>query len=345
MRLQYIHRMRGLAILCVVGVHCADQLSWPAGSPTQRLLLVLFQESTTLFFIIAGFLFHYLSGRFQFGDYLVRKLKYVIIPFVIISAPGIAHLLMDQPRLAELVPEVMGKPTAYQAAFFLFYAGEQLNYALWFVPVMATFFLMAPLFIRFAANSRGVWLLAVLIALSLVMHRPSIGAHHHLLLVLYYLGPYMLGIWISANREPVSRMVNRYLPQLMLAFAALVLWIWWPPQGAETFKPAYVRSEGIIDWLLLQKCVLLLVLMGLTRRWEKQKMPVLDYIAEVSFPIFFLHLYMLSVFFHLMHWEIEAPGSFATWALSWTAALAGSVALASIARLVLTGRSRYLIGA
>jgi probable poly-beta-1,6-N-acetyl-D-glucosamine export protein len=345
MHLHYIHRMRAIAIMAIVCVHTVDQLTWTDRPDLHRFLENLFQGSTVLFFMIAGFLFHHLSKRFDYRDYLQRKIKHVLLPFVVVSAPGIAALVMRS-EFAVNHPELAGIAIWQQVLFLLFYAGSQWNYPLWFVPIMATFFLMAPAFM--VLFKRPAWffgLLLVLIPYSLVSHRADVSKYHHLELTAYYLGPYMLGMWASMRRDVVNAWVERHLGSLILAYLALLLgFTWLTPHEGTYVAHAFSFEKGFIDWVLAQKLVLFFALIGLTRKLEAKQTPRLDYLGDVSFPIFFLHVYVLLALQHANRWQ-AVQGNLLTVAAGAALAIAGSVAIVMLARATLRRHSRLLIGA
>ncbi len=345
MRLKYIHRMRALAIVSVVAVHANDQLEWSQSPSLQRFMENLLQGSTVLFFMIAGFLFHHLSQRFEFGDYLLRKVKNVIVPFLIISAPGIA-LLLNQPAFLASHPEMTDQPTWVRVAFLVGYAGAQINYPLWFVPVMASLFVLAPLFMALLRQPRlfdGA--LVLMLAVSLLAHRADVSKYHHLELVMYYIGPYMLGMWASRQREDVHRFVDRQLGLIALVFLALLLgFTFFTDYRGSYVKTAFSQEKGLLDWVLLQKLVLFFLLVGLTRRWEKKSLPRLDFLAEASFPIFFLHMYVILAAYHLTNWWIPA-GSVLSLIGTTAGALGGSMLIVMMSRLTLRSHSRWVLGA
>ena len=100
--LGYIHNFRGIAILFVVGGHIL--LSWPENEHplAKDVLYSIWQNGTVLFVFIAGYLFQYLIGKYRTFDYWKKKLRYVILPYLLISGPAIIirissphHLLVN----------------------------------------------------------------------------------------------------------------------------------------------------------------------------------------------------------------------------------------------------------
>lgn len=347
MHLAYVHRMRAIAIVAIVFVHAIDQIDWGPDSRTlMRFLEDLFQGSTVLFFMIAGFLFHHLSRRFDYQDYLLKKVKNVLIPYVLISAPGIAAVIAKPAGFVAAHPEMADAPNWLRVAHLYFYGGSQLNYPLWFVPVMATLFLMAPLFVALFKRPRlFAAVIAVGLIYSLVSHRPDVGRHHHVALTLYYLSPYLLGMWASMYREPVNRWVDAHVGLLATLSIGLLMgfFLLTPYEGGYVDEP-FAFEKGPFDWILLQKLVVFFLLIGLLRKLEHRKMPALEYLADVSFPIFFLHVYMMLIYYHLTHWHV-LQGSILSVLTLVAVGIGGSIATVLACRLIFRRHSRLVIGA
>src|SRR5690606_5585731 len=83
--LNYIHYLRGLAILLIVGIHCRISFPWEHKIEA-RIFESLLDNSTIIFIFISGFLFqHLFVNNFNFRKYLVKKLKFVILPYLLVS--------------------------------------------------------------------------------------------------------------------------------------------------------------------------------------------------------------------------------------------------------------------
>src|SRR5688500_18871807 len=91
--LSYLHNLRGLAILYVVGVHArAFMPEWISHPEVNRFFDTFFDPTegngTVLFLFIGGFLFQHLTQiHFDFKKYLEQKTKGIIIPYLVISIP------------------------------------------------------------------------------------------------------------------------------------------------------------------------------------------------------------------------------------------------------------------
>jgi Acyltransferase family len=206
MFLRYVHGFRAVAIVVIVAGHAVFTLTWPATSPTRDILLDVLDGGTVLFVFVAGFLFHHLAGRFAYRDYLTKKLQYVIVPYVLVSIPAIVVTLRFTDLPARF-PELAGTPAAYQAVWLLAKGGATLNYPLWFVPMIALFYLAAPLFMLFVRRPRLYAVLLVLVPYSLLAHRTD--ELNTPVIALYFLPAYLIGMWASEYRDRLEVVLDR----------------------------------------------------------------------------------------------------------------------------------------
>ena len=342
--LPFVHRARAIAIVWIVAMHCVGTLDWSNNQQLYRFLIELFQGSTVLFFMISGYLFQHLSDRFDYSEYLGKKFKHVILPYVVVSTPGIL-LLLTKPEFAIENPELAHASWWVKALFLYFYGGAQLNHVLWFVAVVAIYYLLAPIFIHFIRHPRWFISLLVLLPISLLAHRTTTQKYHHLQLALYFLSAYMSGMAASLYAERMLTFVNRYMGWLVAAVIALFAGhLLLTDYVGSYVDDIFSTSNGLIDWIFLQKFILFFVLIALLQRLDRQQIPLIDYVATVSFAIYFLHIYVLHVYSHFVHWT-QFPGSIANLAWLFVLSLGGSLAIAYVCRRVFGRKSRMLIGA
>ena len=344
MHLKYIHRARGVAIVSIVAMHCLDNLDWSSNHRLYRFLTELLQGSTVIFFMISGYLFQHLSDRFDYTEYLKTKIRNVILPYIVVSLPGIP-LLLSKPYFLEQNPELIGSSWWQQVLFLYIYSGSQLNYVLWFVPVVTIYYLCAPLFIRFLKHPRCFLSLLVLIPVSILAHRTTIQKYHHLQLALYFLSAYMTGMWAALYREKVLPFAIRNLAPLSITVLAIVFGhLLLTDHVGSYVDEIFSDEQGRIDWIFVQKVLLFFVLIGGLKKLDRLKMPTVDYVASVSFAIFFLHVYVLYVYSHFIHWH-QFPGTLMSIAALLAFTIACSTGLAYLFRSVFGRTSRLLIGA
>jgi len=221
--LPHVHRLRAIAILCIVTVHCIGAFQWHDHPLTGALLREMFDNSSVLFLFVAGYLFQHLSRGFTYEGYLRKKASNVLLPYLIIATPGILLAVLYRADLYATHPDLRGHPLAYLVTWLYVNGGATVNPALWFVPVILLFYAAAPVFMQFEKHPRLYMLLWVLIPLSLLAHRPIYDGGHNLEFLLYFFSAYVLGMYCSHRGAQALRLMRRHLPLLVAAFVAILL--------------------------------------------------------------------------------------------------------------------------
>lgn len=342
--LAYLHAFRAVAIVFIVLGHCVRVFDWSSTPRVELFLLDLLENGTVLFVFIAGYLFEYLSDRYEYRSYLSAKLRNVIVPYLIISIPALVHDVALNDPVATF-PQLEGTHWAYQVGWFLLKGGAGLNFPMWFIPMIALYYLAAPVFIQFVRRPGLYAFVPLLLVLSLLIHRPAHDRLDTLHQAAYYLSAYVSGMAISHLRDRIEPWFERAWVALAALTCVIVVvqWRWSPFHGNYQGVAPFSTEHGLIDWMFLQKLVMCVALIGFMRHWYVKRVGFVDLVADLSFPIFFLHAYFIFAFTQL--WASAPPGSVPGYA-----ALAGGVFLASVAAVVLLKRSlgansRWVIGA
>lgn len=338
MFLRYVHNFRAVAILFIVAGHAAFTLGRDAEPRTMDLLADVLDYGTVLFLFIAGFLFQHLSASYDYRGYLGRKLRNVILPYVITLVPGIAFVLWTNRhtdsspllRVATILVSGLGTP----------------DYPMWYVPMIALFYLAAPLFIVIVRHPRLYWTAVPLLVFSTVAHRPP--EVQTPAIALYFLPIYIIGMWASHERARLEPLLLRIWPWLLAVWAGAVVIrsLFSPVHGGDYSRGLFSGEYGWVDWMLLMKLVLAFALVGMLQRFEGRIGEKLTFIGDISFTIFFVHVYLLFAFTLVAVAVFGAvpQGSLVSW-LALTVAVVGVAAAGTyVAKRVLGPRSRSLIG-
>lgn len=345
MYLRYVHSFRAAAIVIIVAGHAVVTLTWPEPSPSRDLLLDLLDSGTVLFVFVAGFLFHHLAGRYQYRDYLQKKLLNVIIPYVLVSLPAVLYTVRFTDATTRH-PELAGTSAAYQAGWMLVKGGATFNYSLWFIPMITLFYLAAPLLIQFVHHPRLYAVLVMLIPLSMLAHRS--GELNTFGIALYFLPAYLAGMWASHHREYLEPVLDRYWAALVAAFLAAVAvnFVLATHHGNYYGAHLFSQEHGLIDWMFAQKLLLCFALLGVLRRLDTLLGDRLRFLGDVSFTVFFVHGYVLFgvQVFYANVLGYPPPGNVVTWLLLTSATVLATVGGAALVKRAVGRRSRYLIG-
>lgn len=275
MFLSHIHNFRAYAIIGIVGAHSLHAFQWVDNPAAFRLFDTIFNQSSVLFFFIAGFMFQYLSQRFEKWNYWGKKIKNVIIPYLLLSIPAIYYY--TQIGVQDNTWSGFYDYPLYKQIFFFLITGKHLA-PFWFVPTIAIFYLFAPLLIKADRDRRIYWLLPVFMLISLYLGRS--GQYGPINKAVYLFSVYLLGMFASVHHDQMLDLVKRF-QWLLLAFIVGLIFVNMVSTGYEQ----YVQYT-----LKVAMCPLLLFYFY---RAEKVVDGRLDYLGHVSFGIFFIHAYVL----------------------------------------------------
>jgi surface polysaccharide O-acyltransferase-like enzyme len=345
MFLRYIHSFRALAIIFIVAAHCIALFDW-ASIPWQRhLVLSLIPNGTVFFVFIAGFLFQHLSYKFEYRRYLKSKLQNVMLPYVIVSLPMIAVQALTQSGSFDPA-YIHHWPTVAQNVAWSLLTGSHTQLHLWFIPMIAIFYLLAPLLLWIDRDGRPYYLLPLLLTVTVCVHRPS-NFDNIWQSCAYYLPVYVYGMWFSRHRERLLAWHDRWLPALFASVAGLV-WL----EVAYLHQAGYIVSasmfsteHGIVDTNAMQKLLLCGVLLVVLRRLGEGLHGKLRPVADASFAIYFLHLYFVKGFANLMGGQTSPGAGLWQYWLALAVVVTVCVGYPWFGTQVMSRLSRYVVGA
>lgn len=345
MQLNYIHGLRGIAMLFIVFGHALwFQFDWSNNQPTRYFLQDLLSGGTVIFVFVAGFLFEYLAPRFNYWKYMKTKAKNVILPYFIVSTPALLYaFVLGNP--AEDHAHLEGQSVFLQLAWYLSVGGAHVNYSLWFIPMICLFFILSPLFYAMVNRPYLYWLIVPLFVLPFIVHRESFPILSPVRAFLYFLPVYIAGMLMSCYRETMEAIVKKYVFVLLAIFIALVFsqYFFGACHGNCATDNAFEFPKGIMDWALVQKMVLSFCVMGLFIRYPKLLVRPLNYVAETSFTTFFFHVYFFFGFYILLGYQ-NIEGNLHSWFIRGLASLLLCLLVAWLGRKLLGKYSRSVIG-
>ena len=346
MYLPHVHNFRAIAITIIVAGHCVPAFNWENNRLLEAALLDIFANGTVLFVFIAGFLFHHLSKKYEYKDYLTKKIKNVIIPYIIVSIPAVLIAVFWEDPEA-LYPQLTGTSTLYQIFWFYFKGGAHINFPLWFIPMISLFYLAAPLLIKFKENPKLYYLLPlVLIPISLFAHRPDFPNLDVFHSAIYYLSAYVLGMFASQYRQETDAFVDKNIKYILgcYGFIFLLHLFLSNTHGNYSASSPFALEVGFIDWTYFQKLIICFLLLAFLRKMDISSKAV-GYTATVSFTIFFVHAYFLYFFQYYsgIDWS-KVQGGLLNFMLYTLMVTALSVLVSYLGQKYLKKRSRFLIG-
>jgi surface polysaccharide O-acyltransferase-like enzyme len=337
--LRHIHYFRAFAIINIVLVHTWVAPPEFSDRADARLMNVIsgiaFHDATLYFIFISGFLFHYLSQRFEVLRYYRSKLVYVVMPYLLMTtlvlfARGASGLLSGRTE-----------PMAFLDSwvFALLHGTAQVQY--WYIPFIIPIFLVSPLLLKIPER---VWPRLVAIAALVPLLGTRTGSTLSLGLYLYLFPVYLIGIYAAMDYPAFSARLRRRLP-LLVALAIVSTAALAVLAGRAPLWGPFNLSESVFYVQKLAFCLIALVLL---RRLEGYKSPLLDAFATYSFSIYFLHLLVelgpvKRAFYELI--DRLAPGLMIPFGLVFAVGVAfATLGVCIVAKRLLGRHSRWIIG-
>ena len=295
MFLNYIHNFRGIAIILIVAGHSLCVWSDCPQKVWKDLFTIIMKNGTVLFVFIAGYLFQHLSQRFEYKDYLKKKIKFVILPYLLFSIPA----LIVRYSIPHEMPEWFGAafkdlPISADIAFYSIKIARDLIFGAhfmpyWFIPMIVLFYIAAPLFIYIDRKKNAYWVLPISIIISILIQRPA-----SLTLLpqscIHFFSVYLFGMFCSRYKD---RVIEKLQKKWIWIFFVMISTIF------LEFQYPGVRC-GISPFNYLQKMVLCLLLILCLFKIDKtvpeRLQRFIGLLANYSFGIFFLHYYFLTAF-------------------------------------------------
>jgi surface polysaccharide O-acyltransferase-like enzyme len=345
--LPYIHNLRGLAILFIVGVHARGyETDWVSHPEAHHFFLTLFDNGTILFVFIAGFLFQHLThSQFVYPKYLEQKLKVVILPYLLISIPLIIIRIKTGFDSLALPEDFHHRPLLSQFLLLLITGSHMPPF--WFIPMVFLIYLTAPLL--HAADNRNFfrYIFPFLFVAGMFTYRPAHNANP-LLAYVHFLPIYVTGMWASYHRERILALGRTLLFPLMVVYVGISIL---DLSGAIALGRKLSMEQVLQEHLLrfniyvfkaVVLCFILLITFYLLRN---RPMPWLDLLGQYSFGIYFVHFIFITISMEVsQRLQYTLDFSVITFLIYYVFIMLASVGSVFLLKKLTGNYSRYLIG-
>jgi fucose 4-O-acetylase-like acetyltransferase len=342
-RLVEFDYLRGLAIAMIVLGHSIF-LAQPVFPALAENVL---RGGTGLFVFISGFFFHRVFySRFDYKKFITKKASALLIPFLIISAIALAV------RLFGWWQDGLDWQQNLLNTWYTIRNGYVL-YPHWYIPFIFLTFLCSPLHIAYvrAHLPTKIFLLVLFSLIAVLMHRPESNSNF-LQSLIYFTPYYLLGIIFSQYEQPLRRwhwplLILGLLIVVTTALAQTYLWV-----HIGNYHTAAFHYEGW-DLQFIQTLFGCIAMLALCRhihwRWLQQH---LCWLAELSFPIFFIHPLLTITLENIATFATIKPffpiasigTSFLVFIAVFLVQFYGSAGIAVLVRNAFKKKSRFIVG-
>ncbi|GLQ30283.1 hypothetical protein GCM10007876_07610 [Litoribrevibacter albus] len=278
---QYVHNLRGLAILLVISAHVISVVPFDHSLVADMVRSVL-KNCTVIFVLIGGWLFSYLASKYSYKSYLVSKLKKVVVPYVVISIPALTVYLLGLKDTHPWVDLATLKETYGYFGQVIFYlsTGAHLG-PLWFMPMIFIFYLLFPVFKSLSQSRLLIYMLLFSLFPAVFLGRPDAN-DDTLQSFIYFLPVWLIGMFLFQHRDTYQWKGKCFFSLVTLFFLALL------------------AIYSLFDWdsrvdLILKIVAGYLLFSGFSNFLNKPNR-FLGVMADLSFYLFFIHGYFIAVF-------------------------------------------------
>lgn len=334
-------------MLLIVAGHCFPFSSLSQSDSFIGMLLInAITNGSTIFVFISGFFFyHVFYSKFNYQNFLFKKFKSVVVPYLIISTAVVLLFRLGQPD-----SRMGGFFSAEGAGFLEIYVFPYLKYiffggattAYWFIPFIFAMFCLSPLHRKFAElNSfSAICIMLGSLLLSVFVSRPqyNLNIFHSLV---YYQFYYLIGVFFAKNYKSISSwLANNYI-YVFIAFIStdVAIAYYFPIQNIED---GVSQSSGL-DYYVLLKMLEIMLLISLFERFSVINCKLLSHLADMSFAIYFIHPIIIG----MVRGRLGGVTLFNPWCgygISLFLVMALCVLLSLIIKKALKVNSRLIIG-
>jgi len=297
MYLNSIDYFRAITIMIIVAAHCDGLLVlWHPSSIPEKAFINFIRGGSHFFVFISGFLFHEVYyKKFYYTKFINKKISKVLLPYLIMSFVPVIYLTFIKNRGFYEVQEM--KDSVFNV--MIYYATGSTFEPYWYIPFIMIIFIVSPIFIIFInANIRiQVCVFTVTYLIAMIIHRPidNINVVQN---VMYFSPIYLFGILCSMYKKDIYELSRSWVILLYAAAAIILIFQANSTDVIGNYHKDLFRFNGI-DIMLIQKTIMALALMVWLHKYEQKNNKYLKYMATVSFPIYFLHPYIIIIIIKL----------------------------------------------
>jgi hypothetical protein len=298
-------------------------------------------NGSVYFVFIAGYLFQYLSNRYEYKSYLNKKFQNIILPYIFISIPAVVSCI-DRGHPAMNVYPWFSHQSILGQILFLYATGTAL-FTFWFIPMISLFYIISPIFIWIDRNPKAYRTIPLLVLLSLCINRPP--EDQIIPAFLHFLSIYILGMFSSHYQEKLLSIVGRvWLPLIFIVIILTVL---------EVGIQIGLNSFAMLSINTLSKAILCILLMYGLWRFDSHIPNLIHHplglLADLSFGIFFLHGYLNRLYIHAVNHFFGADtfwlqANISSFFVLLFFQVGASITLVKAVKLFLHKKSHYLVG-
>ncbi|MBU0962265.1 MAG: acyltransferase [Proteobacteria bacterium] len=280
--LKNIHYFRAFAIINIVLVHVwtIPERYKESHHTTYTFITtareVLFHDSTIYFIFISGFLFYYLSSKFELRRYYKNKVANVISPYIVMTSLILILKINEYIR-----PEYSWLFSLKKILTVFIYGKAQVQY--WYIPFIALVFIISPFLLKIP---KDIFSRIVFIASILPLFGTRTATELSFWQYIYFFPVYLQGMYVAMDYSNIILKIDRnkiYLILIAIISSTFVTISYW--------NSYYISSPKLTESVFyIQKLSITFLIILAFQKLENKNIPILNNFATYSFAIYFTHI-------------------------------------------------------
>lgn len=299
--LNSLNHYRAIAIIFIVAVHTRYVSDVQLDTVMGKLFYNAISGSTLNFSFISGFLFYIvLYKRYKYSNFLKARVDRFLKPYLFLSILPILVCLITIPTYwdnSNLVAN-SGLPWYLVSTFKYLISGAHIT-AYWYIPFVLIMAVMSPLHVAFIKLKlkQQLIIFSVLLIIASFVQRPYTRTFvfQAIQAVVYFTPLYLMGMICAIHKNRIYALLKGkeiYLLTIVVLFVVLQTNM----GHVGLYKNQFLTYNGV-DMLVFKMVFVCLFFMVWLHRFEHFKSRIIDNIANTSFAIYFLHVYVLKLIF------------------------------------------------
>jgi len=297
--LNSINHYRALAIVFIVAIHAQFVAGLKLDTYISQFFFNVISGATLNFSFISGFVFYLvLYKRYKYSTFVKGRVNRFLKPYLFLSIlPIVVSLIImpmywDNSNLA-----IYNSWFWYVISIFKYVITGAHITAYWYIPFVIIMTLMSPLHVKFIKLKfkQQLIIFGILLIIASVVQRPYTRTFlfQAVQSTIYFTPLYVMGIMCAMHKDRIYKLLKGkdvYLLIIALGFVVLQT-----NNGIiGLYKNHFLAYNGV-DLIVFKMVFMCLFFMVWLHRFEHVRSTIINSLANTSFAIYFLHVYVLKL--------------------------------------------------
>ncbi|WP_405572729.1 acyltransferase [Winogradskyella sp. Asnod2-B02-A] len=296
-----INHYRALAIVMIIAVHAQFVADLKLDTYVSQFFFNAISGATLNFSFISGFLFYLvLYKNYKYSTFVRGRVNRFLKPYLFLSILPIVVSLITIPNYWDNsnLAEYNGWFWYLISIFKYVITGAHIT-AYWYIPFIVVMTLMSPLHVKFIKLKlkQQLIIFVILLIIASFVQRPYTRTFlfQAVQSMIYFTPLYLMGIMCAIHKDKIYKLLKGkdiYLLIIALGFVVLQT----NNGDVGLYRNHFLTYNGV-DLIIFKMVFVCLFFMVWLHRFEHVKSNIINSLANTSFAIYFLHVYILKMIF------------------------------------------------